>query len=72
MFIHSRNRNWNFRCGAMGSVAYREHWDAGLIPSQSQWIKDLALPKFEAQICSLAQELHMLQGGKKRKKKKRN
>ena len=31
------------RCGAMGSVASWERWEAGLIPGPSQWIKGLAL-----------------------------
>ena len=31
------------RCGAMGSAASWEHWDAGLIPSPAQQVKDLVL-----------------------------
>ena len=30
-------------CGATGSVMSRERWDAGLIPSPAQWVKDVAL-----------------------------
>lgn len=31
-------------CGAMGSLASPECWDAGSIPSWTEWIKDLILP----------------------------
>ena len=31
------------RCGAAGSVLSLEHQDAGWIPSQAQWVKDLAV-----------------------------
>ena len=30
-------------CGTMGSVASWEPWDAGLIPSPAQWVKDPGL-----------------------------
>ena len=63
---------------ATGSAVSRERWDAGLIPSQAQCVKDPVLPQllqFRLQLClgsdPLAWELYMLQGGQKRKKEKR-
>ena len=35
----------SFHCGAVGSAASWECWDAGLIPSCTQRLKDLALLK---------------------------
>ena len=51
-------------CAAMGSVVSLEFWDLGLIPGLAQWVKDLVLPQLD-----LAQELHMLWGGKRKKDK---
>lgn len=36
-----------FHCGSMGSVASGEYWDAGSIPSPTQWIKDTVLPQLQ-------------------------
>ena len=51
-------------CAAMVLVVSLEFWDLGLIPDLAQWVKDLVLPQLD-----LAQELHMLWGGKKKKDK---
>ena len=61
---------WSSQCGTTGSVASQEHWDTGLIPGQAQQVKDPALLLLQLrpqlQIRSLALEIHMLRGGKKK------
>lgn len=64
----------NSLCGTMGLEVSLQHQDTGSIPSPAQWIKGSGVTivmvwvTTAAQI-SLAQELHMLQGSQKRKKK---
>ena len=36
---------WSFQCGTTGSVASREHGDAGSDPGLARRVKDLALPQ---------------------------
>ena len=61
-------------CSTMESAASWEPWDVGSIPSPVPWVKDLALLKmwlrWEQQLRSEspAWELHMSQGGQKKKK----
>ena len=59
---------WGSRCGTMrlGGVL-GAHWDAGLIPSLAQWVKDPQLwLRLPLQLRSdLAWELHMLRSGQK-------
>lgn len=31
--------------GTMGSAAFLEHWEAGVMPSQAEWVQDPALPR---------------------------
>ena len=31
---------WSSHCGATGSAASWERWDAGSIPGSAQWVKD--------------------------------
>lgn len=53
-------------CGTVGSAAFWECWDTGSVPSPAWWVKD---PAF-ARIWSLAQKLHMPQGGQEKEEKK--
>ena len=42
--IHSTHNYWSSSCGATGSGASWERWDADLIPGPAQWVKDPVLP----------------------------
>ena len=58
----------------MGSAASWEHWNADLIPSPAQWVKDPVLLQLRLrsplpQIWFLAWELHMPLGGQEQQKK---
>ena len=50
-------------------LASLEHWDTGLIPSQAQYVKDLALPQqLWLSFDPWPGNFHMLMGGKNKKK----
>ena len=40
--------------GATGSAVSWEDWDAGLIPSLAQWVKDLVSPQLWLRVASMA------------------
>ena len=49
-----KEKSLSSHCGAMGLAVSLEHWDAGLIPSLAQGVKDLALlhQQRRLQLCS--------------------
>ena len=76
--IHSVNSYQSSCCGATGSAASWEHWDAGSIPSLAQWVRDLALLQFwlSFQLCLgsdpwTRNSICCREGGQKRKKQRK-
>ena len=43
-FTFKMTNPWSSHCGTAGSVAFGEHWNAGLIPGPVQCVKDPVLP----------------------------